>query len=143
MTINDRGKRPLETIDENDIRKTGKSMVEQSQVIQINAISPELQHFIFQIPNMAGTSFSVPAIFDAVYADLPDITLIDNAGTTGHNIQVFLDELHLNPMVLSEEHAIAIATEYSLLSLPFDIDFTDQALHDSVIFSESPIISTQ
>lgn len=82
----------METIEESDTRKKGKTMVEQPQVLQLNTITLELQHFLSHIPNMAGVSFSVPAS-DGIYANLLDFTPVDSLGIGGQNLQVYLDKL--------------------------------------------------
>lgn len=48
-----------------------------------------------------------------------------------------MEDLQLNPLVLSEEHAIAIATERSLFSLPLITENTDQLLPVSAILTKS------
>lgn len=65
---------------------------------------------------------------EGVFGNLLDLIPFETLDVLGQNFQVYTNELEFNPFIRSEEHAIAIATERSLLSLPTESAHFEQDL---------------
>lgn len=141
MNVNDRGKHLLEPNDEPNQRKKNKTTVEISTRMQFSSLTLKLQQLMMHLLNMVSSSYIIPNN-ENIFASLTDLTVGENLYFTGKNMQVFLDEIQLNPLIIFKEHAIAIATERNLFSLPLEVAALNQNLQLNAILLEETILTT-
>lgn len=106
----------------------------------ITTLPPEMHHILANIPNMVGTSLFMPTLSDDIFGSLSELNQTGNIDTTGQHLQSFLEDLQINPLILPEEQAIAIATERSFFSIPFELH--SDAIPTSFALQTDAVIAT-